>query len=42
MSASGIFVIACTCAIIYKEVWNAGGRRQFALALQQHCLAHLV
>ncbi|MQW92482.1 TRAP transporter large permease subunit [Acinetobacter wanghuae] len=29
--ASGIFVIAAG-AIIYKEVWNAGGRRQFALA----------
>ena len=22
----------CSRAIIYKEVWNAGGRRQFALA----------
>lgn len=29
--ASGIFVIAAG-AIIYKEVWNAGGRRQYALA----------
>lgn len=29
--ASGIFVIAAG-AIIYREVWNAGGRRQFALA----------
>lgn len=29
--ASGIFVIAAG-AIIYKEVWLAGGRRQFALA----------
>ena len=29
--ASGIFVIAAG-AIIYKEVWNAGGRRQYAIA----------
>ena len=26
------FVYLCTGAIIYKKVWNAGGRRQFALA----------
>lgn len=30
--ASGIFVIAAG-AIIYKEVWNAGARRQYALAV---------
>ncbi|TCB80933.1 TRAP transporter large permease subunit [Acinetobacter sp. ANC 4173] len=30
--ASGIFVVAAG-AIIYKEVWNAGSRRQFALAV---------
>ncbi len=30
--ASGIFVIAAG-AIIYKEVGNSGGRRQFALAV---------
>ncbi|GAA4999512.1 TRAP transporter large permease subunit [Acinetobacter puyangensis] len=29
--ASGIFVIAAG-AIIYREVWNAGGRRQYAIA----------
>jgi TRAP-type C4-dicarboxylate transport system permease large subunit len=30
--ASGIFVIAAG-AIIYKEVWNSGARRQYALAV---------
>ena len=30
--ASGIFVVAAG-AIIYKEVWNSGSRRQFALAV---------
>ena len=30
--ASGIFVIAAG-AIIYREVWNAGARRQYALAV---------
>jgi TRAP-type mannitol/chloroaromatic compound transport system permease large subunit len=30
--ASGIFVVAAG-AIIYKEVWNSGARRQYALAV---------